>query len=164
MLPIQPQLYAKSFLNRGYCFGLSASPHISQYRKLGCHFILSMDYSFLKDFIHLFLERGEGREKERDRNINVRHKHQLVASHTPPTGDLACNQAHALTRNQTGNPSICGTMPNPPSHISQGSVGYSGYSDVQGLVSVKCCQNVGPVQVKAMPLKVGGWLSTCTVG
>ena len=26
---------------------------------------------FLKDFIHLFLDRGEGREKERDRNINV---------------------------------------------------------------------------------------------
>ena len=26
---------------------------------------------FLKDFIYLFLERGEGREKERERNINV---------------------------------------------------------------------------------------------
>ena len=38
-------------------------------------------------FIYLFLERGEGREKEREKNVHV----QLVASHTPPTGDLACN-------------------------------------------------------------------------
>ena len=28
-------------------------------------------FYFLKDFIYLFLERGEGREKERRRNINV---------------------------------------------------------------------------------------------
>ena len=40
---------------------------------------------FLKLFIYLFLERGEGREKEGE-------KHQcVVASHTPPTGDLAHN-------------------------------------------------------------------------
>ena len=26
---------------------------------------------FLKDFVYLFLERGEGREKERQRNIKV---------------------------------------------------------------------------------------------
>ena len=39
---------------------------------------------FFKDFIHLFLERGKGGRK--------RGKHQcVVASHTPPTGDLACN-------------------------------------------------------------------------
>ena len=43
--------------------------------------------SFLNflDFIHLFLERGEGREKEGE-------KHQgVVASCAPPTGDLARN-------------------------------------------------------------------------
>ena len=34
---------------------------------------------FKKDFIHLFLERGEGREKE-EKNINVRKKHRSVAS------------------------------------------------------------------------------------
>ena len=44
-----------------------------------------------KDFIDLFLERGEGRENERERNIHVREIHRLVASHTPPTGDLAHN-------------------------------------------------------------------------
>ena len=38
-----------------------------------------------KDFIYLFLDRGEGREKEKERNICV------GASHMPPTGDLAHN-------------------------------------------------------------------------
>ena len=40
---------------------------------------------FKKEFIYLFLERGEGREKEK------REKHQLAASRMPSTGDLACN-------------------------------------------------------------------------
>ena len=41
----------------------------------------------LKDFIYLFLERRQGREKERERE-----KHQcVVASHVPPTRDLAHN-------------------------------------------------------------------------
>ena len=39
----------------------------------------------LKDFIYLCLERGREGEREGE-------KHQcVVASHTPPTGDLACN-------------------------------------------------------------------------
>ena len=39
-----------------------------------------LSHNFLKDFIYLFLERGE------------REKHQcMVASWAPPTGDLACN-------------------------------------------------------------------------
>ena len=46
---------------------------------------------FLKDFIYLFLERGEGREEEMKRSINVREIHQSVASCTPPTGDMAHN-------------------------------------------------------------------------
>ena len=41
--------------------------------------------------MYLFLERGEGREKERERNIDVPEKQRLVASCTPPTGDLAHN-------------------------------------------------------------------------
>ena len=39
-------------------------------------------FLFFKDFIYLFLERGEGKEKEREKNINVC---------LPPTGDLTCN-------------------------------------------------------------------------
>ena len=53
-----------------------------------------------KDFIDLFLERGERRETERDRNINVQEKDRLAASlHVPTT------QACALPGNQTGNTS-----------------------------------------------------------
>ena len=37
---------------------------------------------FKKDFIYLFLERGEGREKERERNINV----WLPLTYPPPWG------------------------------------------------------------------------------
>ena len=33
-----------------------------------------------KDFIHLFVEKGEGREKERERNIDARETHGSVAS------------------------------------------------------------------------------------
>ena len=38
------------------------------------------------DFIYLFLERGERREKEKERNISV-----WLPLKMPPTGDLACN-------------------------------------------------------------------------
>ena len=42
-----------------------------------------LEFYFFEDFFYLFLDRGEGREKE---------KHQcVVASCTPPTGDLARN-------------------------------------------------------------------------
>ena len=46
---------------------------------------------YFKDFIYLFSERGEGREKERKRNIDVCKKHQSNASSTPRTGDLIRN-------------------------------------------------------------------------
>ena len=39
---------------------------------------------------YLSLEREEGREKE-ERNIDISEKHWLVASRTPPAGDLARN-------------------------------------------------------------------------
>ena len=44
---------------------------------------------YFKDFLNLFLDRREGREKEMERNINMQEKHQLVASCMHPTGDLA---------------------------------------------------------------------------
>ena len=52
-----------------------------------------------KDFIDLFVESGAGREKEKERNINVREKHPSVASHTPPTGNLAHNSGMSLAGN-----------------------------------------------------------------
>ena len=46
-------------------------------------FVLHSKLWFFKKRFYLFLDRGEGREGE---------KHQcVVASHTPPTGDLTCN-------------------------------------------------------------------------
>ena len=42
-------------------------------------------FLFVRDFIYLFLERGEGKENEGE-------KHQcVVGSRVCPTGDLACN-------------------------------------------------------------------------
>ena len=60
-------------------------------------FHLTLD-PFLQEFIYLFLERGEEREKERERNGNVREKFQSVVwlSVVHPI------QARVLTRNQTG--------------------------------------------------------------
>ena len=53
---------------------------------------------FFKDFIYLFLERQERREKEEE-------KHQcVVASRMPPTWPTT--QACALTGNQIGDPLI----------------------------------------------------------
>ena len=46
----------------------------------------------LKDFIYLFLERGEGREKERERNINV-----WLPLACPLLGTWPVTQACALT-------------------------------------------------------------------
>ena len=54
---------------------------------------------FLKDFIYLFLDRGEGREKERVRNINV-----WLPLVGPQLGTLPAMQACALTGNGTGDP------------------------------------------------------------
>ena len=59
--------------------------------------------------IKLFLERGDWREKEREGE-----KHRLVACCRPPNWGLS--QACALTGNQTGDPSLSGTTPNPLSH------------------------------------------------
>ena len=49
---------------------------------------------FFIDFIYLFSERGEGREKVKERVISIsmyKENHPSVASCTPPTGDLAHN-------------------------------------------------------------------------
>ena len=55
---------------------------------------------FKKDYIYLFLERGEGREKE-ERNINV----WLPLSHSL-LGTWPETQACALTGNQIGDPFV----------------------------------------------------------
>ena len=58
------------------------------------HIFYQRGVIFLKDFINLFLERGEGREKERGRNISVwlLLMHSLLGTQTAtqacaPTGN-----------------------------------------------------------------------------
>ena len=55
-------------------------------------------FFFKKDFIYLFLERGEGKETEGERNINV-----WLPLTRPPLGTWPETQACALTENRTGN-------------------------------------------------------------
>ena len=55
---------------------------LGQQPRRSCEFTSSIQlifFFFFKDFIYLFLERGEGSERG--------EKHQLVASHIPPVGD-----------------------------------------------------------------------------
>ena len=75
----------------------------------------SLSKQFLKDFIYLFLERGEGREKERERNIN-----QLPLT-CPQLGTWPASHVCALTGYWTGDLSLCRPVFNPLSHTSQGS-------------------------------------------
>ena len=48
--------------------------------KMAIQKFTSCDMYFLKDFIYLFLETGEGKEKERERNVSV----WLPLIHLPP--------------------------------------------------------------------------------
>ena len=67
-----------------------------------------------KDFISLFLERGEGREKDGE-------KHQYVlACHVAPTGDLACNPGMGLGWESNWRPFGLQPALSPLSHTSQG--------------------------------------------
>ena len=78
-----------------------------------------VDWSlFLKDFIYLLLERGEGKEKEKHwcgRETSIGYLPYVP----PPETELA-TQACALTGNQTGNLPLCGTMSHQLSHTVQG--------------------------------------------
>ena len=69
-----------------------------------------------KDFIYLFLERGEGREKEREKIISV-----WLAFTCPLLGTRPTTQACALTGNRTGNPLVHRPAINPLSYTSQGN-------------------------------------------
>ena len=86
-----------------------------------CYYIGYMIYSkcsiiFLKDFIYLFLDRGEGREKERKRrNMNV-----WLPLVYPLLETWPANPACALTGNRTRDPLVCRLALYPLSHTSQG--------------------------------------------
>ena len=86
-------------------------------RSLRNYFLSEVKFLFVcfKDFIYLFLERGEGKEKERERNINM----WLLLMH-PPLGTQPTTQACALTGNRTGNPLIYRSVLTPLWYTSQG--------------------------------------------
>ena len=76
-----------------------------------CYFIL---FYVFKDFIYLFLDRAEGREKERNRNISV-----WLPLKYPLLRTWAKTQACALTGNRTGDPLVRRPVFNPLSHTRQ---------------------------------------------
>ena len=78
---------------------------ISRANSHSCH------CNFLRDFIYLFLERGE----ERERNIDVLPLARALTRDQPAT-QWVC----ALNRNQTSDLSLCRTTPNQRSHTCQG--------------------------------------------
>ena len=72
--------------------------------------------NFKKDFIYSFLERKGGRKKREG------EKHQcVVASQTPPTGDLAHNPGMCLDWESNRFPWVRRPTHNPPSCTGQGS-------------------------------------------
>ena len=70
---------------------------------------------FFKDFIDLFLERWEGKEKGRETSTGC-------LSHASNLGIWPATQAYALTGNPTGDPLVCRPALHPLSHTSQGSL------------------------------------------
>ena len=68
-------------------------PQVGHPREVDC-FTLGIYLFIFKDFIYLFLERGEGREKERERNVNV----WLILTFSL-LGTWPATQAYALNGN-----------------------------------------------------------------
>ena len=87
------ECWLKAFLHRSHAYSLFRMDSFILRRKWLWRVASQYwpSYDFFKDFIYLFLERGEGREKERERNINVREKHPSVTSRMRPTWDQTRN-------------------------------------------------------------------------
>ena len=83
------------------------------------YFLHARSYNFFvfvfKDFVYLFLERGDGREKERERNIS-----RLLTLVRPLLGTWPATQACALTGNRTSDPLVSSLALNPLNYTSQG--------------------------------------------
>ena len=77
-------------------------------------------FIYFKKYFTFYL--GEGKEKKRERNIDVQEKHWPVASRTTPAGGLDHNPGMVPDLELSQRPSVCGMMPNPLSHTSQGHI------------------------------------------
>ena len=80
------------------------------------HFFKHYNF-FFKDFIYLFLEREEGKEKERERDISV-----WFPLTCPLLGTWPATQVCALTGNWTSDPLLHRPVLNPLNHTSQGHI------------------------------------------
>ena len=79
------------------------------------------EYYFLKDFIYSFQREGKGgRRRGRETLMCERQTSISCLSYMPQAWTEPAAKACALTREQTGNLSLCGTMPSQLSHTSQG--------------------------------------------
>ena len=72
------------------------------------------------DFIYLFSERREGREKDKERNIDVREKHQSIASPMYPNQGPNPQPMPVPDQNRTCDLSLRRMTPNHLSHTNQG--------------------------------------------
>ena len=73
-------------------------------------------FSFFKDFIYLFLDRGEGSEEERERNIRV-----WLPLMCSLLGTWSSTQARALAGNPTCDSLVCRPVLNPLRCTSHGT-------------------------------------------
>ena len=92
---------------------IDKSLHYFNFLIFSCLLLLGI---FLKDFIYLFLETGQVKERERERNINL-----WLPLLYPWLGSWPATQACALTGNRTCNPLVHRLALNPLSHTNQGT-------------------------------------------
>ena len=76
-----------------------------------------LGFFFFKDFIYLFLERGEGKEKDRERNIHV-----WLPLMSPLLRSWPTTESCALTGNRTSDSLVCRPTLSLQSYTSQGSL------------------------------------------
>ena len=81
-----------------------------------------LENDFLKDFIYLFLEREEGREKEGGETLMWERYMDQLPLPCPQLRTWPTTQAWALTGNRIGYLSVCRLVLNPLSCTSQGKV------------------------------------------
>ena len=119
IMPLWTFLYKFS---RGHMFSILLGINLGvEFLGFMFNFLRNCQTGFFFLRFYLFLERGKEREEERETNISVREKYQLIASHTPPTRNLACNPGMYSDWESNQQPFNFCTIPIPLRHTSQGS-------------------------------------------
>ena len=109
---------------------------------------------FYTDYLFIFRDRGREGERGGKKHCCERETSIGCLSCVPWPGTEPVTQACALTRNQTGDLLLCGTMPNQMSHTGQGCLKNFCKSDGQSyhmffggitfLISNFCIYDLGP--------------------